>query len=161
VNRRRGLASAADQGRSGVDRGGGGADRTGHTGADELGLRLCLAARGGAWSEFGGVRSCLVGAWRREEAVVLELGGARRAESGATRGGRRARGRRDRRRWGKWERKRGGGGGLVGARGQLQYSAGMDSAWASGEARFELRNSVWLRGIFYMRPAMLNWFEPS
>jgi hypothetical protein len=43
ANRRRGQASAADQGRGGLDRGGHGADRTGHNGADELGPRLCLA----------------------------------------------------------------------------------------------------------------------
>jgi hypothetical protein len=57
---------------------------------------------------------------------------------------------------GKMGKKRGGGEGLGGSAGQLQLFAGMDSAWASCEARFELPNSAWLRALFCMRPALLS-----
>jgi hypothetical protein len=120
----------------------------------ELLSRLALArsrhelpSRALGWS-FATRGGALVGSWRRGGGWL----GARRAREGQRGGG----GVRRAESWGKWERKRGGGGGLGGARGQLQYSAGMDSAWASCEARFELLNSAWLRGIICMRPAVLS-----
>jgi hypothetical protein len=47
--------------------------------------------------------------------------------------------------------------GVWGCRGtNLQCFAGMESAWARCEARFELRSRAWLRAIFCMTSAVLR-----
>jgi hypothetical protein len=51
--------------------------------------------------------------------------------------------------------------GSGGARGSATYFAGLASAWASCEARLELRNSAWLRDVFRMSSAVPSWPEPS
>jgi hypothetical protein len=58
------------------------------------------------------------------------------------------------------EKEKRGGGALVGTReGLLQFFAGMNSAWLSCEARFEILNPAWLRAIFRIRSAVLRWAD--
>jgi hypothetical protein len=42
-----------------------------------------------------------------------------------------------------------------------EKNCGMDSAWLSCEARFELHNRAWLRGYFRMRWAVPNEADPT
>jgi hypothetical protein len=102
------------------------------------------AAVGGASAAVGG-------------ASVSEGGGRWPVRSGAGAGAGRSSRKREKKR-SEMRRSEGGGGGLGGAG---PGGCGSNPAWSRREARFELLSSAWLRGLFWVKWALLRSTEPG